>query len=813
MRDWKILGLATSVLIALPQAALASGQDAGPSAPAVAAPDADAREASFRARLAENKAGYAKLEYADYDGKVASRTERARIFADRYGEKSTEHADALQLLAFEHYAAKRWAEDARVRFQALAIRRALQGDTASDTLYAAYATANSLAEAGRTEEAVKLLDSILAAPGNDYSARYGDRAQRLRVGRTVENKAMGRLRALHARLLMQQDANSAPAAASAKLAAYSSRAYLDALGFSAADSSTLELAERDPTFSTGEERTGEWDRLYADALWSSGRSDDAAREEMLNAFQVVTAGTTSRALARSAAARYAADAGVGAMIDERDKLVADANGMTNQISQGGLGTAEQEALWTRVLALGNQVEALDAKIAATAPAYFSLIRPRPLDRAAAQALMGADEAALIIVPTPLGTHILLVDRDGLDWRRAKLPEAELNQKVRRLLWDVGANVEVSQEENARWSAEGSGPSPFDRGTAHLLYSELVAPFAARLATRKHLAIIASGALSSLPFAMLVADAPAGQDGDPAALRSTAWLGDRFALTQLPSLQSLQLLRAAGRGGGKPNTRFLGYGDPVLDGLADSRGTGSTRERRNRTRGMAGIPATRAADGGALADAAALKSLARLPGTARELQAMSAVYPAGSATIRLAGAATEARFKAEALTGLSVLALSTHGLLAGEASQMGVSETGLVLTPPDRPSAVDDGLLTASEVAALRTDAEWVILSACNTAAGDGSMGSEGLSGLARSFFYAGARSLLASHWPVRDDVAAVLTVKILELERANPEWSRAQALQAAMKAIRDDPAGDAAEASWAHPNAWAPFTLIGDPAL
>ncbi len=81
--------------------------------------------------------------------------------------------------------------------------------------------------------------------------------------------------------------------------------------------------------------------------------------------------------------------------------------------------------------------------------------------------------------------------------------------------------------------------------------------------------------------------------------------------------------------------------------------------------------------------------------------------------------------------------ATHGLVAGQIR--GAAEPALVLTPPAVASAADDGLLTASEIARfLKLDADWVILSACNTAAGD-SPGAEGLSGLAKAFFYAGAR--------------------------------------------------------------------------
>ena len=130
----------------------------------------------------------------------------------------------------------------------------------------------------------------------------------------------------------------------------------------------------------------------------------------------------------------------------------------------------------------------------------------------------------------------------------------------------------------------------------------------------------------------------------------------------------------------------------------------------------------------------------------------------------------------------------------------------MLTPPDQPSALDDGLLTASEAAELKLSADWVVLSACNTAAGDGTPGAEGLSGLARAFLYAGARSVLVSHWPVRDDAAGELTTRAIALLSDHPEIGRAEALRRSMlelMARNDDP-------SFAHPSAWAPFVVVGD---
>jgi hypothetical protein len=124
-------------------------------------------------------------------------------------------------------------------------------------------------------------------------------------------------------------------------------------------------------------------------------------------------------------------------------------------------------------------------------------------------------------------------------------------------------------------------------------------------------------------------------------------------------------------------------------------------------------------------------MARLPGTAEELRNMRTALAAPVNSIFLGPAATEAQFRSMDLSGVRILALATHGLLAGDID--GAGEPGLVFTPPAEPSEQDDGFLTASEVAALRLNADWVILSACNTAAGDGSEGAPGLSDLPAPF--------------------------------------------------------------------------------
>jgi len=115
---------------------------------------------------------------------------------------------------------------------------------------------------------------------------------------------------------------------------------------------------------------------------------------------------------------------------------------------------------------------------------------------------------------------------------------------------------------------------------------------------------------------------------------------------------------------------------------------------------------------------------------------------------------------------------------------------------------DDGLLTASEVAALKLNADWVVLSACNTAAGEGN--AEALSGLARAFFYAGVRALLVSHWPVNSGAAVKLTTRSFKELEQHPDIGRAEALRRAMLATIPEGGPQA------HPSYWAPFVVVGE---
>jgi CHAT domain-containing protein len=131
----------------------------------------------------------------------------------------------------------------------------------------------------------------------------------------------------------------------------------------------------------------------------------------------------------------------------------------------------------------------------------------------------------------------------------------------------------------------------------------------------------------------------------------------------------------------------------------------------------------------------------------------------------------------------------------------------VLSMPEHPTEFDDGLLTASEVAQLKLNADWVVLSACNTASGE-TPGAEALSGLARAFFYVGARSLVVSNWEVETQSTVALMVGTFAALAADPKLSHAEALQKSMLAMIDN----AQHPHWADPKFWSPFVVVGEPA-
>jgi CHAT domain-containing protein len=357
---------------------------------------------------------------------------------------------------------------------------------------------------------------------------------------------------------------------------------------------------------------------------------------------------------------------------------------------------------------------------------------------------------------------------------------------------------------------------FDLDLAHKLYKTLFENVPAAVKNKPRFIIHATGPLSTIPFHLLVEAQPRLEKAtaDPfVTYRQADWLVRHHAVSVIPSLSNLTTPVKKAKRKGK---LFIGIGNPLLEGNAPAQVALATAARRIRTCAQTnsiqvaalppverGVAPLSYEDG--YVDIAELRALAPLPETAQELCDAARSVGADASDILLGRQATETRLKAlsesRELAEYGIVQFATHAALAGELEKSG--EPGLVLTPPDKATDLDDGYLAASEVAGLNLDADWVILSACNTA-GPEAEGAEGFSGLTRAFFHAGARSLLVSHWYVNSRSAARLTTLTLDALQKDPKIRRSEALRRAMLAHMADDSDP-----WnAHPAHWAPFVIV-----
>jgi CHAT domain-containing protein len=349
---------------------------------------------------------------------------------------------------------------------------------------------------------------------------------------------------------------------------------------------------------------------------------------------------------------------------------------------------------------------------------------------------------------------------------------------------------------------------FDLALSHHLYKHLLGPAEDLLRGKTHLIEVPYGVLTSLPLQVLITDGPVVVHPglkDLAMFREAHWLIRRHAVSVIPSVSSLEGLRVHAKRHGERQRPLVGFGNPRFT-TAPVVARSDKRGRSRSTIQVASAMRTRGFSSywrGAEVNLTALRGLPELPETEQELKTVARSLGAPLRDLRFSTAATETAVKQMDLSAYRIVYFATHGLVAGEVQ--GLGEPALVLTPPDTPSALDDGLLTASEVAQLRLNADWVVLAACNTAAGD-TPGADALSGLARAFFQAGARALLVSHWRVGSEAAAKLTTSTFDQQRRAPDIGRAEALRRAMLAYMAD-----SNDPWSgHPGFWAPFSVVGE---
>lgn len=502
--------------------------------------------------------------------------------------------------------------------------------------------------------------------------------------------------------------------------------------------------------------------------------------ESLETAQMARASSVSQSVAQMAA-RFAKQGDalaelVRAQQDTRDALTRANRSLLDAMSKSSSQrNAEAETrLRQQIQSLSTQFETQNTSIATRFPKYQNLISQAPVSAVEIQKQLAADEAMLVYTVANIRAYAWVVTRDKVSFHALSSNADEIEKQVQFLRGKLVPNA----------SGQLAAMTP---ATSARLSQSIFAPLEPSLTGIKHILLVPDAALQSLPFGVL----SSSQGGAP------EWLAKRYAFSVLPSVSALRALRAFSQSetGKLP---FAGFGDPVLAGDA-----GGTRNLN-----MANVFKTRSLDVGGnastsngLADVDVLRKAPPLPETGDELRALSNVLNGSAEALFLKQKATETLVKQSNLSDYRFIAFATHGVMAGELS--GVMEPGLVLTPPTTGSAQDDGYLSASEVAQLKLNADWVLLSACNTAAPDGTPGAEGLSGLAKAFFYAGSRSLLVSNWPVASAATQVLVTDTVSTYAKTPSMGKAEAIKQAMGRMMENP-------EYAHPFYWAAFVVVGE---
>ncbi|MEX0285799.1 MAG: CHAT domain-containing protein [Paracoccaceae bacterium] len=475
-------------------------------------------------------------------------------------------------------------------------------------------------------------------------------------------------------------------------------------------------------------------------------------ETAFRQIQTVRHSEAGRAIAAMTERLSTGDTALAELLRRRDGLitaraVADAAGLS--------GRAE-------VLQLDAEIDTIEATLQADYPDYSSQAAMEPLTLEQARTLLQPDEALVMYLATARGLHVFAITTDAVVWHRADITRDWLRETVDRLRQQLDPTQTV--RGSFSMTPEVEETPAFDLSLAHQLHGVVLGGVVQHLPQDGTLLIAPDDVLQTLPYGVLVSQPVA--DATPHA--EVPWAIRDHAFATLPVAASLKSLRQdAGRSTGA--VPFLGVGNPRFDAQAH------------------------------------LVDLAPLPETADELRQLDRSIAGGDGLLLLDDQASIPALSQAQPSDARVIAFATHGLLGGEVE--GLGEPALALTPN---ADGQGGYLLASEIAQLSLDADWVILSACNTAAGPTTDSTEGLSGLARAFFYAGARKLLVSHWPVQSDATVALTTTMFatlaEEDGTGADGVRsARALRRAMLSMIETPGTP----RWQHPSAWAPFVVAG----
>ena len=543
--------------------------------------------------------------------------------------------------------------------------------------------------------------------------------------------------------------------------------------------------------------------LLADTA-SSAAPEQAAEaiDESFRMADLARGSTVQQALSSSASRANISNPALAELArreqDLQREISALAESIGNLLARGRIAEQDQVVAEMRatLARLRNEHSAAQSDIEKKFPEYAALLNPKPVGIPAVQRLLKQGEAVLSLYVGSDRTLVWAIPASGpARFAVAPMGAEQIDRHVATLRKALDPNAEVA----------GRLPK-FDFDTAYELYSRLLAPVKDGWQGAQALIVIPHGRLGQLPFSVLTTSPwkePASRLAY-AEMADAPWLIKQIAVSQLPAAIALPALRT-GEKSYRTERSFIGFGDPLFVAAANPVPAAKTMrniKRRNLLVAASLAPASNT-ERGAPID---FRLLPPLPETAQEIEEIAKALAADQTRdVFLQNSASETQVKHADLSRYRIVMFATHGLMNGE--MPGLYQPALALSNPALTAENEDGMLTMEEILNLRLNADWVVLSACNTAAGGG-QSKESLSGLGRAFFYAGARALLVTNWAVETESARMLTTEIFRLQAAQPDLPRAQALRQSSLELMKKSAGK--DYSYAHPMFWAPYSLVGD---
>ncbi len=557
--------------------------------------------------------------------------------------------------------------------------------------------------------------------------------------------------------------------------------------------------------------------LLAQLSQSTPSNTQALAAEAFRVADMAKSSGVQRALTASAARANISDPQLALLARKEQDLQRRVNTLSELLT--GLVAAPPEQQLPSVQAkIRQDIEAFKAErdklkkdIAYKVPDYAEMVEPKPATIERTRALLKPNEVLVSWYFADKEAYVWAISKQDVPlFKSIPMGRADMAQRVAHLRKSLDPAVATIDEI-----------PPFDTKASFALYQQLLEPVAASLKGKQVMLVVPHAELGQLPLSVLVTQEtapaspvlPAASKGNVlfSHYKQVPWLARDIAIAQLPSVTALTALRNTPVG--NPNRKnFIGFGDPFFSTEqakdAEKVATATQLGTRGAPLKLRNTPKTSGVS------SAELALLPRLPDTQEEILEIAKVFGAAPEDVLLNRQASVQNILKADLSNRKVVMFSTHGLVPGELD--GLTQPALAMTSPDVTGDKDDGLLTMDMVLGLRLNADWVVLSACNTASGEGS-GSEAVSGLGRAFFFAGAKALLVSNWPVDSVAARLLMTDLFKRQQGaagfTPVANKPDALRQAMLHLMAEGGmeeGGVMKYSYAHPLFWAPFVVVGD---